>query len=636
MEQQTGHPYSDRETDFTSAEQKYNTSKNTEARIAEIMRDMHNGTSHSLGRSASEAWSPNSIYQSDDYEFNLYAPEGQCGVTNFTLGIILTWAGVVDINNIYYQEGTIRGRDGILSEHHAWIYIVDGDQSWRIDLTPHQYADINPDPDASMHMVLQSTTNDWTGNYEDINQQHNTEMPIPNAYSLEYEAHTTTLLKEYDITQFDGRLERFMGRLGVEPVIGAGRPNYSMSDSKFQNFWYPDNYDFSEESTEKEPGDFLGTMEFKEMLELIDKSDASQPRKFKDIERAYSDHMQRLLEKTHYSTLVTWAKDCIEHALPRLETTDPLYMDIQDSIALSQDETVEWNRESIDLYLENRMILLRKIDLMKSRHGEFAYFLSGAACNLVWLKASTYTDPYESPTPEHRSGERPPVYAHSVVAFIMWAIEVSGGNDTELLTESIWQVERLEELAREMPFSKDDVPASYYHPAGEATKVAESLHTYENNITALANKVTPDILTTWLGECAKRALLQFLAEIPADAFLVKNIRREAKDSNWGRLDTIYEFGKFVYEQERIYRTPVATLTAHVAANFYYIQNIDPTQLEAHWPEIKRIVLKTADFAAQAAIHNNETPLSERTWQYACLNELIAYGPSLVKPISYYS
>ena len=623
---------------FTSTEKEHTDSKVTEARIARIMRDMHDGASFALARSASEAWSSNSIYKSDDYEFSLYAPEGQCGVTNFTLGIFLAWSGVVSIDNIYYEEGTIKGRDGTLSEHHAWIKVVDGDQSWKIDLTPHQYTDINPDPDASMHMVLQSTTNDWTGSYKNINQRHDTDIPIPNSYSLQYEAHTSTPLKEYDTTQFEGRLERFMGRIGAEPAMGAGPPMHSMPDSRFKYFWYPDNYDFSEEVAEKNSGDFLGELTLEEMLELIDKSKGSQYDKLTDIQRAYGNQIERLLEKADYSTLLTWAKDCVDHIMPYLKRRDPFRKDIQKLIKLFHNETIDWSKDASELLYSHSEVQLQKtLDSFNDpyeHYDKFDYYLWHTVNRLLQLKASIHINPYD-PSLQDETVYDPIDCTRSIHHCIYTALKSLGRNDAEWLSELIWQTERLEELVRDRDeASLKDIPApTRYHPAGEAIKVAEALHTHENNITELVDQATPEILMIWLGDCAKRAILQFLAEVPYDSILLKYIRREAEDDTWNRVDTIYEFGKYAYEHERLYQSSTATLAAHTAAVFYYVQEIEPAQREKHWPEIKRIILETAGFAAQAAVYNQETTLSERAWQFEHLNELIAHGPSSLKPFS---
>lgn len=209
-------------------------------------------------RTLEDIWNEETQYPDPSYKFVQHSPEGQCGVTNFALAMVIAGSGIAKLEDIHYEEGSLSTDDGtLLDEHHAWLRITGKDgREWRLDLTSHQYADKYPDPDYFMRIVMQP-------NYDMEPHALINQPPLSleeyfgaeyrdtkNSHCLVYNSKKSTPIKEYDVSQFKGRLERFIERSELN-ALGAwfGPANAEGKITMAMNtIWYPDSYNFRKES----------------------------------------------------------------------------------------------------------------------------------------------------------------------------------------------------------------------------------------------------------------------------------------------------------------------------------------------------------------------------------------------------
>jgi hypothetical protein len=210
--------------------------------------------------SIEDGWTPETKYPDPAYKFMRSSPEGQCGVTNFAFGMLLASTNFVDRKNVYYVEGELYAADGtLLDPDHAWLHVVgEEDQEWRIDLTSHQSAEKNPDPNGFMRIVMQPVRHSMEA-HPLINQPplstdeyDNYDFPSQNATAIAFREKTRTAIEQYDAQNFKGRLEWLINRLELNALgswLGLPDNKYAFNLSKEHGLWYPDTYDFHEEGT---------------------------------------------------------------------------------------------------------------------------------------------------------------------------------------------------------------------------------------------------------------------------------------------------------------------------------------------------------------------------------------------------
>lgn len=207
-----------------------------------------------------DAWSEETKYPDSSYEFMRSSPMGQCGITDFGFGMLLGSTNLVDRKNIYYAEGELYAADGtLLDPNHTCLHVVGvGDKEWRIDLTSHQSAEKNPDPNGFMRIVMQPVRHEMEP-HPLINQPPlswseygNYSFPAQNASAIVFKEKTRTPIEEYDVRKFKGRLEKFVERSGMTALgeyLGSPASRYSFA-LKEDGIWYPDTYDFKQEGSD--------------------------------------------------------------------------------------------------------------------------------------------------------------------------------------------------------------------------------------------------------------------------------------------------------------------------------------------------------------------------------------------------
>ena len=218
-----------------------------------------------------DVWNEETIYPDPNYELMRFSPEGQCGVTNFAFGMLLASTDIVRRENIRYARGELYAADGtLLDPDHTWLHVIgDNDDEWRIDLTSHQSAERNSDPNGFMRIVVQPVRpGQDVEPHPLINQPplsrdeyFNYSFPAKNATALVYKEKESTPIEEYDIStsgenaNFGKRLARFIDRSGMnglgESIIGFQNSKYSIALGRY-GLWYPDTYDFAAEASELE------------------------------------------------------------------------------------------------------------------------------------------------------------------------------------------------------------------------------------------------------------------------------------------------------------------------------------------------------------------------------------------------
>jgi hypothetical protein len=214
------------------------------------------------------AWSEETKYPDPAYEFMYASPEGQCGSTNIVFGILLGSTSLVDRKDIYYAEGELYAADGtLLDPNHTWLEVIGEDvgyeelrKEWRIDFTSHQSAEKNPDPNGFMRIVMQPVRGHKVETHPLINQPPLSEaeydsyiFPAQNATAIVYNRKKRTPIEEYDIRNFNGRVERMAARLGLTSLGGIlwsdAKRQYIFPFKDGSSIWYPDTYDFAKEDT---------------------------------------------------------------------------------------------------------------------------------------------------------------------------------------------------------------------------------------------------------------------------------------------------------------------------------------------------------------------------------------------------
>jgi hypothetical protein len=104
-----------------------------------------------------DAWTEETKYPDPAYEYMRSSPSGQCAVTNIVFGILLGSTNLIERKNIFLAAGELYAADGtLLDPDHRWLHVVGEEgKEWRIDLTSHQSAEKNPDPNGFMRIVMQ-------------------------------------------------------------------------------------------------------------------------------------------------------------------------------------------------------------------------------------------------------------------------------------------------------------------------------------------------------------------------------------------------------------------------------------------------------------------------------------------------
>jgi hypothetical protein len=558
------------------------------------------------------AWSQETIHPNDEYGYSLFTPEGQCGITNFGLGMVLAWSGVADLENIYYQEGSLLGVDGKLTGHHAWIFIDRGDGTgWRLDVTPFQYSRKNPDPDGDIRIALQSDSDHWTEFYPGINcrrtlQSEGTDkysfIPVPNALSLTYQAETTTPLNGYDISKFNGRLELFMGRLGVQPGGNLAVDIRHRELFRLKNFWYPDAYDFElQNNVIGSPG----AEDFENSLRLIAESDKTESHKSSLIAETYQLALDRMVGMSSLELLRTWTKECVDRAKQHMLALNTEDLVVNELVATA--ETIHERRDYEVWELEHDLHeAMEKTDDMVER-AALSYLRSACCMQIVAL-------------PIHHIGfyTVKKVEANDVASYAALVPAWNGDFET-YLAERRWQLGRLDELlidnAGTYVKRRTDSPEKWMDLVNECGLLIEEL----------TNKAMPQTLLRWVSECAERALEHFEMDYPYDSRLVKLRKKERKDPSWTHTDTLNSFGKAIFEGGQRYQKEGAGNAAFAAVVIHKLNVLKQNESDNYVTELRKQAFQAALFAAHAAAHDfpngEEYLLEELLWQLKRLREL---------------
>lgn len=211
-------------------------------------------------------WREETKYPDPAYEFMYSSPKGQCGSTNIVFGILLGSTNLVDRKNMYYAEGELYAADGtLLDPNHTWLGVIGEDmgyeelrKEWRIDFTSHQSAEKNPDPHGFMRIVMQPVRGHTVEPHPLINQPplsaseyDSYSFPAKNATALVYKEKKRTPIEEYDLQNFNGRVERMVNLIGLNSLGGIlwspVKEKYAFPFKDDSSIWYPDSYDFTKE-----------------------------------------------------------------------------------------------------------------------------------------------------------------------------------------------------------------------------------------------------------------------------------------------------------------------------------------------------------------------------------------------------
>jgi hypothetical protein len=235
-----------------------------EQEIQRLMLDMYHfgcevGTVEGTA-TIEDAWTEETKYPDPAYEHMRSSPAGQCAVTNIVFGMLLGSTDLIERKNIYLARGKMRAPDGtILDKNHRWLHVVGKEgKEWRIDLTSHQAAEKNPDPNGFMRIVMQPVRHDMDP-HPLINQpplsrrEYDKHLyPAKNATAIVYEEAGRTPIEEVDLRELNGRVEKLAERMGLTclgPSIGYPDSKSSFSLREHQGLWYPKTYDFRMESS---------------------------------------------------------------------------------------------------------------------------------------------------------------------------------------------------------------------------------------------------------------------------------------------------------------------------------------------------------------------------------------------------
>lgn len=158
---------------------------------------------------AERMWNQYTIYQGPDAEYEVAGSSGQCGPTNISFAVWMTWrsdgTAYRRLSDIYYEEGKlVHGNE--IYDHHAWVVIVPDPIrapliALEVDLAPDQF----PSIDEPVIALLRQDDGGASG------------------YC--YEPRFVSLYQEYDIAPMNGRLYNLIGQW-PRTLVTAAYPAY--------------------------------------------------------------------------------------------------------------------------------------------------------------------------------------------------------------------------------------------------------------------------------------------------------------------------------------------------------------------------------------------------------------------------
>jgi hypothetical protein len=211
-----------------------------------------------------DAWTEETKYPDPAYEHMRSSPSGQCAVTNIVFGMLLGSTNLIDRKNIFLAAGVLRAADGtILDKDHRWLHVVGEDnKEWRIDLTSHQSAEKNPDPNGFMRIVMQPVRHKMRPHPLinqpplSVSEYGNYTFPAADATAIVYNETERTPLEEVNLEELNGRVERLVDRLELNTLgrwMGPQDDRYGFDLRKETGLWYPKTYDFGKEGSGELP-----------------------------------------------------------------------------------------------------------------------------------------------------------------------------------------------------------------------------------------------------------------------------------------------------------------------------------------------------------------------------------------------
>jgi hypothetical protein len=181
-------------------------------------------------------WTKNTIYARDKEQFHTFKPQGQCGITNFGLGVWLVWRGLANPQHLLYAEGQVHAANGeLIDDKHAWLLRSKAfsKQLRHADLALDQYAGVGQRVVAGLADVSKSAASisDYRLEVEDDTWPCRTT-------NVTYSPDTITPIADYDTEKFNGRLDMFLGScynstffMGQQAVKGAVADLWLPTDS---------------------------------------------------------------------------------------------------------------------------------------------------------------------------------------------------------------------------------------------------------------------------------------------------------------------------------------------------------------------------------------------------------------------